>query len=136
MFGDWLIGDEGMDLLNPTLREGTTQRIVKRQPEVIVIGLGTAGAATCMALAQRGVSVLGLDARHPPHRRGSHHGQSRSVRRAYLEGSAYLPMAQHAWEQWRKLERESGQKLLLTTGNLTLGLPEGPAVTGFLSSAR
>jgi len=109
---------------------------MKRQPEVIVIGVGTAGAAACMVLAQRGIHVLGLDARHPPHRRGSHHGRSRSVRRAYLEGSAYLPMAEHAWQGWRKLERDGGQKLLVTTGNLTIGLPDGPAVTGFLSSAR
>jgi len=108
---------------------------VKQQPEVIVIGLGTVGAATCMVLARAGVSVLGLDAFHPPHQRGSHHGQSRSVRRAYLEGSAYLPgtaclarVAQTRTRQWTKAFGHNGQP--------DLGLPDGPAVTGFLSSAR
>ena len=28
--------------------------------DVLVIGLGTAGSATCMTLAERGISVLGL----------------------------------------------------------------------------
>ena len=104
--------------------------------DVIVVGLGTAGSATCMALAQRGVSVLGLDAFHPPHTMGSHHGESRSVRRAYLEGTGYVPMALRAWELWRKLEKDSGERLLVTTGNLTIGPPAGPAVSGFLASAR
>ncbi len=103
--------------------------------DVIVVGLGTAGSATIMSLAQRGVSVLGIDAFHPPHTLGSHHGESRSVRRAYLEGTAYLPMAIRAWDLWRKLEKDSGEKLLVTTHNLTIGPPDGPAVSGFLASA-
>ncbi len=104
--------------------------------DVIVVGLGTVGSAACMTLAQRGVSVLGIDALHPPHTLGSHHGESRSVRRAYLEGTAYVPMALRAWALWRKLERDSGEKLLVTTHNLTIGPSDGPAVSGFLASAR
>jgi sarcosine oxidase len=104
--------------------------------DVIVVGLGTVGGATCLALARRGVSVLGLDAFAPPHRHGSHHGRSRSIRRAYLEGSVYAPMALEAWVQWRRLERDTGVPLLTTTGNLTIGAPDGPAVSGFLASAR
>ena len=104
--------------------------------DVIVVGLGTAGSATCMALAQRGVSVLGIDAYRPPHTLGSHHGESRSVRRAYLEGTAYLPMALRAWDLWRRLEKDAGERLLVTTPNLTIGPPDGPAVSGFLASAR
>jgi sarcosine oxidase len=104
--------------------------------DVIVVGLGTAGAATCMELARRGVSVTGFDSHRPPHRRGSHHGESRSIRRAYLEGTAYVPMAMRAWRLWRRLERASGQPLLVTTGNLTIGPPDSPAVSGFVASAR
>lgn len=104
--------------------------------DVIIIGLGTAGAAACMSLARRGRSVLGIDKFRPPHRLGSHHGASRSVRRAYLEGSSYVPMAMWAWQLWRKLERDSGQHLLATTGNLTIGQENGPAISGFLASAR
>ena len=67
-----------------------------RTHDVIVVGLGTVGSATCRELARRGRSVLGLDAFRPPHDRGSHHGESRSIRRAYLEGTAYVPMALRA----------------------------------------
>jgi len=104
--------------------------------DVIVVGLGTVGAATCMELGRRGVSVLGLDAYRPPHKMGSHHGESRSIRRAYLEGTAYVPMAQQAWELWRRLERDTGTRLLTPTGNLTIGPGDAPAVQGFLASAR
>jgi len=104
--------------------------------DVIIAGLGTVGSATAMELARRGHSVIGLDAFRPPHNRGSHHGQSRSIRRAYLEGTGYVPMALRAWELWRRLERDTGTTLLVSTGNLTLGLPDGPAVRGFLASAR
>jgi sarcosine oxidase len=104
--------------------------------DMIVVGLGTAGAAVCMELARRGISVTGLDALRPPHRRGSHHGESRSIRRAYLEGTAYVPMVQRAWERWRRLERHAGERLLVPTGNLTIGPPDSPAVSGFFASAR
>jgi sarcosine oxidase len=104
--------------------------------DAIVVGLGTVGSATCMELARRGLSVLGLDTYRPPHKLASHHGESRSIRRAYLEGTAYVPMAQRAWELWRKLEKDAGTKLLTPTGNLTIGPGEAPAVQGFLASAR
>ena len=103
--------------------------------DIIVAGLGTAGSATCMALARRGFRVLGVDRHHPPHVFGSHHGASRSVRRAYLEGSAYVPMAMHSWELWRKLEADSGKRLLVVTPNLTIGPEDCPAVAGFMKSA-
>ena len=104
--------------------------------DVIVVGLGTVGAPTCMELARRGVSVVGLDAFRPPHQRGSHHGESRSIRRAYLEGTGYVPMVLRAWELWRRLEKDTGRELLVKTGNLTLGPHTGPALTGMLASAR
>lgn len=104
--------------------------------DFIIVGLGTAGSATCMTLARRGFKVLGIDRYRPPHNMGSHHGASRSVRRAYLEGTSYVPMALRSWELWRQLEKNSGQKLLVKTGNLTIGPPESPAVSGFLSSAQ
>ncbi len=104
--------------------------------DFIVVGLGTVGSATCMTLARRGFKVLGIDRYRPPHNMGSHHGVSRSVRRAYLEGTSYVPMALRAWELWRKLEKNSGQKLLVKTGNLTIGPPDSPAVSGFIASAQ
>ena len=104
--------------------------------DFVIIGLGTAGSAACMTLARRGFRVLGIDKYRPPHTLGSHHGASRSVRRAYLEGTAYVPMALKSWELWRKLERDSGRNLLVETGNLTIGPPDSPAVEGFIASAQ
>ncbi len=89
-----------------------------------------------MTLARRGYKVLGLDAHQPPHSMGSHHGATRSVRRAYLEGSSYVPMAMKSWELWRKLEKDSGHDLLVKTGNVTIGPADCPAVKGFLTSAQ
>jgi sarcosine oxidase len=45
-------------------------------------------------------------------------------------------MALRSWKLWRKLEMDSGKKLLVKTGNLTIGPPESPAVSGFLASAQ
>lgn len=80
--------------------------------DFLVVGLGTVGSATCLELARRGHSVLGLDARHPPHNLGSHHGETRSIRRAYLEGTSYVPMALNSWKSWRRLERDKKQLFL------------------------
>ncbi|MDJ0623877.1 MAG: N-methyl-L-tryptophan oxidase [Desulfocapsaceae bacterium] len=104
--------------------------------DYIVVGLGTAGSATCMTLARRGSKVFGIDTYRPPHTMGSHHGVTRSVRRAYLEGTSYVPMAMKSWELWRKLEVDSGRKLLVDTGNLTIGPSDCPAIDGFLRSAQ
>ena len=109
---------------------------IHRQFDVIVVGLGTVGSSTCMELARRGDSVLGIDAFSPPHRWGSHHGESRSIRKAYMEGTAYVPMAFRSWELWRKLEHQTGTSLLVRTENLTIGPEDSPAVSGFLKSAR
>ena len=102
----------------------------------IIVGLGSVGSAVSLELARRGRRVLGFDAYSPPHTRGSHHGESRSVRKAYLEGTVYVPMALRAWELWRRLEKDCGKQLLLKSGNLTIGPADAPAVTGFFSSAR
>ena len=104
--------------------------------DFIIVGLGTVGSAACMTLARRGFTVLGIDQYPPPHNMGSHHGSSRSVRCAYLEGTSYVSMALSSWELWRKLEKDSGQKLLTKTGNLTLGPCESPAISGFVASAQ
>lgn len=104
--------------------------------DAIIAGLGTVGAATAVTLARRGRAVLGLDAHRPPHRHGSHHGESRSIRRAYLEGTAYVPMVQAAWHLWRRLEKDTATRLLTPTGNLTIAPQDAPALEGFLTSAR
>jgi sarcosine oxidase len=94
------------------------------------------GSATAYALAARGLRVLGLDAYHPPHRHGSHHGESRIIRKAYYENPAYVPLLERAFAAWRELEERAHAKLLLRTGGLMIGAETGELVPGVLASAR
>lgn len=96
--------------------------------EVVVIGLGAMGAATLHALARRGVQAIGIDRFHPPHDRGSSHGESRISRLAVGEGAAYAPLVRRSHEIWRALEAESGESLLLQTGGLIIGPGQGVAM--------
>ncbi|MGH7666162.1 MAG: N-methyl-L-tryptophan oxidase, partial [Candidatus Dormibacteria bacterium] len=105
-------------------------------PTVVVVGLGAMGSAAAFHLAQRGATVIGLDALGPAHDRGSSHGESRIIRQAYFEGPGYVPLVLRAYQLWRELEAHHGERLLEITGGLMLGQPEGPLVTGSLESAR
>lgn len=88
--------------------------------DVIVIGLGAMGAATCHELARRGVRVLGLDQHAPPHAYGSSHGDTRITRLAIGEGAHYSPLAMRSHQLWREMETETGAELMTTTGMLLI----------------
>ncbi len=104
--------------------------------DVIVVGLGAMGAATVAALARRGRRVLGLEQFPLPHARGSSQGGTRIIREAYFEHPLYVPLVQRAYAAWQALEAETGARLLVPTGGLTIGPPDGRLVTGALDSAR
>jgi sarcosine oxidase len=104
--------------------------------DVIVVGLGSMGAAAAYELAGRGVRVIGLDRFSPPHDRGAHSGETRIIRMAYMEGPAYVPLVRRAYQMWRDLEARTGTNLLATTGGLMLGRPESIAVSGALATAQ
>lgn len=93
--------------------------------DVIVVGVGTMGSAACMALAARGVRVLGLEQFDVPHTFGAHHGHSRLFRTAYYEHPDYVPLLQRSLTLWRTLERDAGTELLHLTGGLYVG-PDRP----------
>ena len=92
-------------------------------PDVIVVGLGAAGAATLLALARSGVSAVGIDRFSPPHGRGSTHGDTRITRQAIGEGEVYTPLAVRSHQLWRQLEAETGAALLTQNGGLVLEAP-------------
>jgi sarcosine oxidase len=104
--------------------------------DVIVVGLGAMGSAAAYTLAARGLRVLGLDGYHPPHRHGSHHGESRIIRKAYYEHPGYVPLLERAFAAWRELQDRSGTPLFVRTGGLMIGAPTGELVTGVLASVR
>jgi len=94
------------------------------------------GSAAVYHLARHRATVLGLDQFTPPHGHGSSHGHTRTIRFAYAEGSGYVPLVKRAHFLWRELEALSGRRLLTTTGGLTIGSPNGPAVSGAKESAE
>lgn len=104
--------------------------------DVAVIGLGAMGSATLAHLARRGRSVVGFDAFEPAHKRSSSHGDSRIIRLGYFEDPSYVPLLHRAYENWRRLEAETGAQILTITGVLQIGRPDSPIVSGTLASCR
>src|SRR3954468_1884548 len=104
--------------------------------DVIVAGLGAMGSAAAFHLSKRGCKVLGLDRFRPPHVFGSSHGESRIIREAYFEHPSYVPLVQRAYQLWAELEELSGSQLLLQTGGLMIGPPDGVVVKGARTSAE
>ena len=104
--------------------------------DAVVVGLGAMGSAAAYHLAKDGQTVLGLDARTPPHPFGSSHGESRIIREAYWEDPAYVPLVRRAFGLWEDLEREAGKPLLHRTGALLTGVPDGDVVPGVRRARR
>jgi sarcosine oxidase len=107
-----------------------------RSYDAIVIGVGAMGAATCRALASRGARVLGLERFDLCHDRGSSHGRSRVVRKAYFEDPRYVPLLHAAYALWRELASQTGEEILHRTGCLNLGPADHECVRGARQSAE
>ncbi len=94
------------------------------------------GSAALRELARRGLRVLGLERFHIGHDRGSSHGETRIIRKAYFEHPDYVPLLRRAYELWQELEQEAGEKLFHRTGLLEIGRPDGVVIPGVRRSAR
>ena len=104
--------------------------------DVIVVGCGAMGSATCFACADLGLRALGLEARTCAHDQGSSHGHSRIVREAYFEHPDYVPLAMRSREMWIALGARAGERLFHQAGVVYGGAPGSPVVRGSLHSAR
>ncbi|XP_003417053.1 peroxisomal sarcosine oxidase [Loxodonta africana] len=93
--------------------------------DAIVIGAGIQGCFTAYHLAKHEKRVLLLEQFLLPHSRGSSHGQSRIIRRAYPE-EFYTQMMDECYRIWARLEHEAGTQLHRQTGLLLLGRKEDP----------
>lgn len=91
--------------------------------DVIIIGAGTWGSSTAWQLAERGHSVLAIDAYHPPHDKGSHGGATRLARQSNSTGPEYVNLTQRTFDLWREIEARTSSEVLLTTGNVVVGQP-------------
>ncbi|XP_071327784.1 peroxisomal sarcosine oxidase [Trachinotus anak] len=88
--------------------------------DCIVIGAGVQGSFTAYQLAKKSQRTLLLEQFVLPHSRGSSHGQTRIIRKAY-EQDFYTVMMEECYELWAQLEREAGVKLYRQTGLLVMG---------------
>ena len=93
--------------------------------DVIVIGLGGFGSSTLYELAKRGVRALGIEQFGVAHDRGSSHGETRIIRKAYFEHPDYVPLLNHTYDMWRELESESGNELMNLAGLVLSGCASG-----------
>lgn len=104
--------------------------------DVIVSGVGAMGSATCYHLARRGLHVLGIEQFDIANDRGSSHGRSRVIRKAYFEDPRYVPLLHRTYEMWRELENEAGVQLLHLNGCLNLGPSDHECIQGARRSAE
>jgi sarcosine oxidase len=101
--------------------------------DVIVIGAGAMGTSAARWLARRDRATLLLERFEIGHARASSGGPTRIFRLTY-EHPDDVRMAQRALEEWRALEADAGESLLVTTGGLDLG-PAGRPSAQALESA-
>jgi sarcosine oxidase len=104
--------------------------------DVIVMGCGGFGSAAMYHLARQGLKVIGIDRFHPPHDRGSSHGETRIIRKAYFEHPNYVPLLHRAWDLWEELARESDHRLIERRDLLMSGPPGSEVTEGARQSAR
>ncbi len=103
--------------------------------DIIIVGLGAAGSSALYHASRSGARVLGLDRFVPPHSYGSTHSESRIYRKAYFEGSEYLPLLNRAYTLWSSLENESSEQLMHPVGCLTIGPKDSTLISQAQKSA-
>lgn len=104
--------------------------------DIIVIGVGGMGSAATYHLAKRGYDVLGLEQFDIPHEKGSNHGVTRIIRKAYFEDTSYIPLLQRAYELWETLQEENGRQLLHRHGSITAGRPDEKNFNGAIQACE
>jgi sarcosine oxidase len=91
--------------------------------DYVVVGLGALGSGAAWQLATRGRSVIGLEQFELGHDRGASHDTSRILRHSYHTPS-YVRLTQEAYDDWARLESESGETLVTVVGGLDLFPPD------------
>lgn len=98
--------------------------------DAVVVGVGGMGSAALWHLARRGLSVCGIEQFDVAHDRGSSHGRTRIIRKAYFEHPDYVPLLHRAYELWEELEAGSDRPLMERCGFLTLGPAGSETIRG------
>ncbi|XP_041480178.1 monomeric sarcosine oxidase-like [Lytechinus variegatus] len=97
-----------------------------QQFDYIVVGCGGVGSAAVYWLSKRaGKRVLGLEQFRLGHGNGGSQDWTRILRMSY-SAPEYIPLARDSKEGWLEAERESGMKLVYTTGGLDIAMRGTP----------
>jgi sarcosine oxidase len=100
---------------------------VRRDWDVIVVGLGAIGSASAYwASARLGTRVLGLERFELGHANGASADHSRIIRLSYHRPD-YVRLAKRAYATWADVEAEAGVRIVTVTGGLDLW-PAQPAI--------
>ncbi len=108
--------------------------MVSERYDVIVVGAGGMGSAALYHLARNGVRACAVERFGIAHDRGSSHGDTRIIRKAYMEHPDYVPLLHRAYELWEELEEEGSDELLARVGLLVAGDPASEAMQGQAAS--
>lgn len=92
-----------------------------RDFDAIVVGGGVMGTSAARRLARGNRNTLLLERFEIGHARGSSGGPTRIFRLTYHHPD-YVRMARRALEEWRALEADAGEPLLITTAGLDVGV--------------
>ncbi|MEO1615805.1 MAG: N-methyl-L-tryptophan oxidase, partial [Planctomycetota bacterium] len=106
--------------------------------DAIVLGVGGVGSAALYHLADRGMRTLGIEQFGIAHDRGSSHGETRAIRKAYFEHPDYVPLIERAYKNWFDLEEQSGEcgSLLVQQGILEVGPVDGILIPGLRDACK
>jgi len=85
--------------------------------DAVVLGLGVHGSAAVYELATRGLDVVGVERFAAGHTRGSSHGATRMIRRAY-PNPVWNPLVERAYAGWERWGAADGAPFLHPTGGL------------------
>ena len=91
--------------------------------DLAVIGLGALGSSTAWHAASQGLRVIGVEAFEFGHDRGASHDTSRIIRHSY-HTPAYVALTFGAYDEWSRLEDETGEKFVTVTGGIDLFPPD------------
>lgn len=98
--------------------------------DIAILGLGGMGSATLYNLGKRGLKVCGIEQFGLAHDRGSSHGETRMIRKAYFEHPDYIPLLERAYQLWHEFEEERGEQLFVKNGLIIAGPPDCEVIRG------
>src|SRR5687768_8580037 len=94
--------------------------IVRKRPDIVVIGAGAFGGWTSWYLRNMGADVTMVDMYGPGNSRSTSGDESRGIRSSYDDNYIWVQWARAAMRRWREIDDEWRRDLFFTTGDLIM----------------